>query len=268
MKGTALITGASGGLGAEFARILAEEGFTLILTARHADKLDALKRELEDSFGSSVTIIPADLTQNGAVASLYAEIIAAGLTVDVLINNAGFGDYSAFLDADWDKQRRMVSLNITALMELSYRFGRDMRKRGYGRILNIASAAAFSPGPYMSVYYASKAFVLSFSQALSLELEQTGVKVTALCLGPTSTGFESAASMEHSTMFRKIKPAEPWDVARTGYRAMRKGVAVRYHGFPTKLISFGTRLCPRAITCRLARSINGIPHETHGRTRR
>ncbi len=170
-------------------------------------------------------------------------------------HNAGFGDAGSFADSDWRKQYEMVQVNITALMQLTRCFLPGMIERGHGRILNLSSVAAFCAGPDMSVYYASKAFVRSFSEAIAEEVRGTGVTVTALCPGPTATGFEKAAAMNQgSTMFKKAASAE--DVAKAGVRAMEKGKVLCYQGAFTKAMSFGVRLIPRSIARRFARKMN------------
>ena len=225
MNPTALVTGASDGLGAEIARILAKEGFDLLLVARSEARLQALKEEVEASFGIEAHTFPADLSREDAALDVYDYVLGRGLRVDVLVNNAGFGDSGAFHESDWQRQRDMVQVNVVALMQLTRLLAPHMVERGCGMVLNLSSVAAFSAGPYMSVYYATKAYVLSFSEALSEELAGTGVTVTALCPGPTATGFESAASMgTSSTMFRHAASAA--EVARDGYAAMRMGKAV------------------------------------------
>jgi len=261
MKQTALITGASSGIGRECAIVFAKNGFDLILVARSVDKLSALKEELEQKHGIAVTVIPMDLSEPDVACELLRQLKKLELNANVLVNSAGFGDFAGFLDSDWSKQKNMVDLNITALMQMSYVFGNEMRKCGYGRILNLSSVAAFSAGPYMSVYYASKAFVLSFSQALAEELKDTGVTVTALCPGPTSTGFDSAADMGGSKMFDTFKSATPKQVAECGYQAVMSGKHVKYHGLPTKLMNIGSRIVPRKTTTKFAAKINGVPQK-------
>ena len=252
---TALVTGASGGLGEAIARVLAQESFDLLLVARREDKLQALKEELEGTYGVGVWTFPIDLAREDAALGVYDYVLGRGLSVDVLVNNAGFGDSGAFHEADWSRQRDMVQVNIVALMQLTHLFVPHMVERGYGMVLNLSSVAAFSADPYMSVYYTSKAYVLSFSEALSEELAGTGVTVTALCPGPTATGFESAASMgSGSTMFRHA--ASPATVARDGYEAMCKGKAICLQGAFTKVMAFGSRLVPRVVGRRIARRMN------------
>ena len=251
-----LITGASGGIGMEFARIFAKTGYDLFLVARSRDKLEALKAELEAEYAIRAVAYPADLTSNAQIERLYEYLKSAGLQVDTLINNAGFGDLDPFLDSDWRRQQALIDLNITALVRLTYLFGGYMKKRGEGRIINLSSAAAFSAGPYMSLYYASKSFVLSFSEALSEELKGSGVTVTALCPGPTETGFERNAGMERSVMFSRFKPAEAKNVAEAGYRASMRGKSVEYHGFVTRSFNILARLLPRRLTRKLAMGMN------------
>ncbi|MBP3893354.1 MAG: SDR family oxidoreductase [Atopobiaceae bacterium] len=251
----ALVTGASGGLGAEIARVLAQEGFDLLLVARSENKLQALKEELEVAHGIAAQVYPCNLAREDAALDLYDYVLGRGLRIDALVNNAGFGDSGAFHEADWQRQRDMVQVNVIALMQLTRLFVPHMVKRGCGMVLNLSSVAAFSGGPYMSVYYATKAFVLSLSEALSEELRGTGVTVTALCPGPTATGFESAASMgASSTMFRHAASAS--EVARDGYRAMRAGKAVCLQGAFTKVMAFGSRLVPRSVACKIALRMN------------
>lgn len=252
---TALITGASGGLSFEFAKIYAGKKYDLVLVARNEGKLFAIKNRFEKEFGINVYVCAADLSVVDAALEVFNYALEHELTVDVLINNAGFGDAGSFADSDWRKQYEMVQVNITALMQLTRCFLPGMIERGHGRILNLSSVAAFCAGPDMSVYYASKAFVRSFSEAIAEEVRGTGVTVTALCPGPTATGFEKAAAMNQgSTMFKKAASAE--DVAKAGVRAMEKGKVLCYQGAFTKAMSFGVRLIPRSIARRFARKMN------------
>lgn len=252
---TALVTGASGGLGEEFARILAQEGFDLVLVARSERKLQALSEELETTCGIEAHAFPCDLAREDAALDVYDYVLGRGMRIDALVNNAGFGDSGAFHEADWSRQRDMVQVNVVALMQLTRLLVPQMVARHCGMVLNLSSVAAFSAGPYMSVYYATKAYVLSFSEALSEELADTGVAVTALCPGPTATGFESAASMgSGSSMFHHAAGAA--EVARDGYKAMRAGKAVCLQGAFTKAMSFGSRLVPRSIARKVAMRMN------------
>lgn len=256
MKNYCLITGASGGIGLEFARVFAKNGYNLILVARSNDKLESLKKELETRYSIKAVAYSADLTSCVEIEQLHKYVIESNLQVDILVNNAGFGDLCAFLDSKWDRQQALIDLNITALVKLTYLFGNDMRKRGTGRIINLSSVAAFSAGPYMSLYYASKSFVLSFSEALAAELDGTGILVTALCPGPTSTGFEKNAHMGKSVMFSRFKTATAKDVAEAGYRAAMRGKNIKYHGFVTNAFNIATRLLPRRIAGKMAAGMN------------
>lgn len=259
MRKTVLITGASGGIGAACAKTFAAQGMNLVLAARTETKLQALKQELESSFSVRAEVIAIDLITENAAVRLKEELEQREITVDILINNAGYGDFAPFLDADWEKQKNMVQLNITALMQMTYVFGNEMRKRGIGHIVNLSSVAAFFAGPYMSIYYASKAFVLSFSEAVAEELKGTGVTVTAVCPGPTATGFEQAADMKGSPMFNFLKPQTAEAVAKAVYRSCMQGKTICYHSPVTKLANLGARLTPRSLARRITKKVNGNP---------
>jgi short-subunit dehydrogenase len=252
---TALVTGASGGIGLELARIHARKGDHLILTARSEDKLKAIKNELEAAHSIQVHTLPCDLCKPGAAYALYEQVKAAGAEVDYLVNNAGFGQFGLFHEAEWAKQEEMIQLNITALTHLTHLFVPHMVRRGRGRVLNVASTAAFQPGPLMAVYFATKAYVLHFSEAIHNELSGTGVTVTALCPGPTESGFQAAAAMEESAMVKGKKLPTSAEVAAYGYRAMMQGKAVAIHGLSNKLLVLSGRLAPRSLLVKLVRSI-------------
>jgi uncharacterized protein len=247
MNRIVLITGASGGIGQAFAEIFAREGYDLVLVARREDKLSAIKNALETQYQISVEVIVKDLTQTDAPEEIFSFLSIKKKPISILVNNAGFGDFGKFADADWSKQYDMVQLNITAMMQMTKLFLKPMQEAGYGKILNLASVAAFQPGPLMSVYYASKSFILSFSEALSRELKGSGVTVTALCPGPTKTGFEDAASMANSKLFHSLKVAKVEDVANYGYRSLMKGRPVVVHGLMNKLLVFSVRFMPRCL---------------------
>lgn len=234
MSNTALITGASGGIGAEFARIHARQGGDLILVARSADKLQALKDELESAHKVQVTTIAQDLSQPGAAQEVAAATQDAGLTVDILINNAGFGGHGKFHEREIRRDLEMIQLNIAALTELSHLFLQGMVERGHGQILNVASTAGFLPGPLQATYYATKAFVLSFSQAIAEELKGTGVSVTALCPGPVATGFVAAGDLDGVAVFDKAASAA--SVAEYGYKAMQNQKLVAINDFGLKFV--------------------------------
>lgn len=245
MAQTALITGASGGIGREYARIFAGEGFDTVLVDRDEKNLLALQKELQDSTAARAWAFVKDLSEKDAALDVYQFTKENDITVDVLVNNVGFGDFSPFSKADWQKQYDMVMVNLVAMMQLTHCYLNPMTRRGYGRILNMSSVAAFCAGPDMCIYYASKAFILSFSQAVDYEMKGTGVTVTALCPGPTSTGFEKAANMNGSRMFSAVKTAKPHDVAMAGYKAAMKSRSVRLYGGFTNVMNVLSRLVPR-----------------------
>ena len=252
---TALVTGASGGLGVEFARLLAKKHYDLLLVARNEGKLNDIKNELEKEYGITAWVCPCDLSRVDAALDVFEFTQVHDLEIDVLINNAGFGDSGKFAECSWKKQYEMVQVDITALMQLTHCFLSGMIERKHGRILNLSSVAAFCAGPGMSVYYASKAFVRSFSEAVAEEVKGTGVTVTALCPGPTATGFEAAADMGNgSNMFKKT--AKPEDVAKAGIRALRLGKVLCYQGAFTKWMGFLSRIVPRSITRKYAKRMN------------
>ena len=252
MKRTVLITGASKGIGRALAELFAKEGYNLILVARSKQLLDEIKIKLEAQYDTNVEVVIKDLSQDNAAECIYREISLKNINVDILVNNAGFGDFGEFHNSNWDKQRMMVQVNVLSLMNMTRLFIKPMIERGYGKILNVASIAAFQPGgPLMAVYYATKAFVLSFSEALSKELEGTGVTVTALCPGPTKTDFEQAASMTDSRLFNTLKVAAAEEVAIHAYKGLLKGKPVVVHGFINKLLVFGIRFVPRNIVRRV-----------------
>lgn len=253
MNKTVLITGASKGIGRELSIIFAGKGYDLILVARSKELLLELSLKLEKKYNTKVTILEKDLTLKEAPVEIYEEIKERN--IHILINNAGYGDYMEFAHTDWDKQYNMIQLNITALMQMTRLFLPDMLKRRQGKILNLASTASFLPGPNMSVYYATKAAVLSFSQAVAKEVEGKGVTVTALCPGPTSTNFEAAAGLMNSKLFHSLKVAGPKEVALYGYHALMKGKPVAVHGISNKLLVFGVRLAPRNLTLSLINQI-------------
>lgn len=252
MKTYTLITGASGGIGLAFAKTFAQHGHNVILVARNKDKLKEIQEEIEANNAVETLVYDFDLTSLDNTQQLYDELKASSICVDILVNNAGFGDFGPFLDAEWIRQQNLIELNILALTRLTYLFGADMKKRNTGKIINLSSVAAFSAGPDMSLYYASKSFVLSFSEALSEELKHTGVTVTALCPGPTATGFEQNAGMGKSVMFSLFKPATPESVANAGYHAAMKGTPVKYHGFVTYTFNLLARCLPRNIARKFA----------------
>ncbi len=242
---TALITGASAGLGREFARLAASDGHDVVLVARRKERLQELAAELERAHGVRSLVIDADLGDRSAARTIVEHLDAAGVVVDFLINNAGFGSHGPYAEADFARQSEMVDVNVRALMELCHRLLPGMLARRSGRILNVASLAGFVPGPYMATYYATKAFVLSFTEALAAELRGTGVTATASCPGPVATEFGAVANSDRSNLFR-AGGAAAVSVAKHGYRAMLAGKVVAVPGFMNWLTTLIVRLAPRA----------------------
>lgn len=257
MKTYSLITGASGGIGFELAKLLAKDKFNLILVARSEAKLNEIKLSLEKEFGIEVKIFVFDLSVPDSAEKLYSTFLKENLQIDILINNAGFGDFGAFAECDWSKQEMMINLNVLALAKLTRLFLPAMIKEGNGRILNVASVAAFMPGSLMSVYYASKSFVLSFSYAIANELKGSGVTVTVLCPGPTRTGFVDAASLDDSKLFKILKPASSANVAKFGYKCMMNGRLLAIPGFLNRIMVTSVRFSPR----KMVTAITGKLHE-------
>lgn len=250
---TALITGASTGIGLDLARIMAAD-FDLIVTARNQTRLEEIARELQSQHGNRVHVIPGDLARPEAPAAIWSEVERRGLRVDALINNAGFGSYGNFAELPLQGQMEMVQVNIAALTHLTRLALPQMLERKRGRIMNVASTAGFQPGPLMAVYYATKAYVISFSEAVGNELKDTGVTVTCLCPGATATEFAARADMEKSRLFKmgKMKSA---DVARAGYQGMMTGKTMVIPGAKNWLLAESVRFAPRRLVTAIARSI-------------
>jgi uncharacterized protein len=251
---TALITGASGGIGAELALLFARDGYDLILIARNLDKLAQLAERLERDYPISVRALPRDLSQPGAPAQVHSELAAASVRVDVLVNNAGFGLGGRFSEICVDDALEMIQLNVVALTHLTRLFLDDMLARGEGKILNIGSTAGFFPGPFLGVYAASKAYVVSFSQALANELAGSGVAVTVLCPGPTTTEFAERSGMQEARAYRRAT-MDVGTVARIGYRGLMRGQTMVIPGWRNHLILFAVRLTPRRVMAGIARRL-------------
>lgn len=245
MRPVTLITGASAGLGAEFARHCAARGDELILVARRRERLEALAGEI----GGRCHVIAADLAEAGAAERLAGQVAALGLTVETLINNAGFGIVGRFADLPLDRQREMVDLNVRTLTELARLFVPAMRERRRGYLLNVASTAAFQPGPGFAVYFATKAYVLSLTEALHQELKRDGIHVTALCPGPTATEFGQVAGVT-SNSFEKFS-ADAQTVVRAALDGLRRNKAIVIPGAMNKVSAQGGRLLPRALMRRI-----------------
>jgi hypothetical protein len=252
---TALITGASNGIGLELAKIHASKGDNLVLVARNISKLNQIKTELESQYKISVHIIGKDLSLPNAPQEVYDELKHKNIVIDYLINNAGFGDYGFFYETNWEKELQMINLNITALTHFTKLFLQDMIKHKSGKIMNVASTAAFQSGPTMAIYYASKAYVLSFSEAIDNEVSDKGVTVTTLCPGPTETGFLEAAALQDSKLFKGKKIAGAKEVAEYGHKAMMQGKTVAIHGFMNRVMANAVRFIPRALAVKVVRGI-------------
>lgn len=255
MGGTVLITGASSGLGFELSKIFAREGYDLVLVARREDKLNSLKEEIESVYNKKAYVFPADLSKSNAPDDILAYTNENNLSIDILVNNAGFGDFGEFSKLDANKQTNMINVNVTALTRLCRLFLPQMTERKSGKILNVASIAAFQAGPLMAVYYATKAFVVSLSDALSFELKNSGVTVTALCPGPTKTGFEDGAQLEKSGLFKNLKVATARDVSEYAYKALMKNKTIAVHGLLNKLVVIGAKFAPRKLSRFMAYNI-------------
>lgn len=257
MSKTALITGASSGIGYELAKVHAEKGDNLVLVARSNDKLDELKKELEEKHKVQVYTIGKDLSLQGAAGQVYDELEQQHISIDYLINNAGFGDIGLFAESDWNKLEKMINLNVKALTHFTRLFLPDMINQGSGRIMNVASTAAFQPGPTMAVYFATKAYVLSFSEAVNNEVRDKGITVTALCPGSTESGFQTVAGLEENKLIKGRNLPSSKQVAEYGYREMMKGKAVAIHGLKNIILANSVRFIPRSLAVKAARKIQG-----------
>lgn len=252
---TALVTGASSGIGRALAENLAKDGYQLVLAARGVAKMEALAIELQKRYGSAAIVIGVDLETSAGAAALHAEVKRRGLVINVLVNNAGFGTFGEFKDSPLAPELAMMQLNMASVVVLSKLFLPDLIAT-QGRILNTASTAAFQPGPYMAVYYASKAFVLSFSEALASELEGCGVSVTALCPGPTASGFQDKADMHASALVKGKRLPSAKAVAAAGYRAMLRGQRVYIPGAMNWIMAQSVRFTPRRMVTTLVKFLS------------
>ncbi len=244
LKPLALITGASGGIGQELAKQYAAAGHDVALVARSLPKLEALAKELQSAHGITAHVFVADLESANGATDLHAAVKSKGLRVAALVNNAGYGLYGEFKDSALGDELKMMQLNMTTLVTLSKLFMPDLQL-ARGHLLNVASTAAFQPGPYMAVYYATKAFVLSFSEALAAELSGTGVTVTALCPGPTASGFQDKAAMHNSALVKGKRLPTAAEVAAAGFKAAKRGQRVHVPGVMNWLMTQSVRYTPR-----------------------
>lgn len=252
----ALITGASKGLGKAFAQIHASNGDNLVLIARNEDQLLQLKAELETKHKTiRVVVLVKDLSLPDSAIEVYKEMQNQNIQIDYLINNAGIGEFGFFVDTPWERNALMIDLNIKVLSHLCHLFLPSMMARKQGKIMNISSTAAFQPGPMMAVYFASKSYVLHFSEALNNEAKDSGVSVTAFCPGPTDTHFMDDSKMKETKAIKNMKLPSSYAVALAGYKAMMNIKPVKIHGFVNNAVAFSIRLVPRkwvvAITRRL-----------------
>jgi uncharacterized protein len=252
---TALVTGASSGIGLELTTLLARDRHDLILVARNRERLEAIGRGLTEEFGIAVTVLARDLANPAAPDAIAGELAARGAAVDILINNAGFGVYGPFARTPLERELEMLQVNVTALTHLTKLFLGGMLERRRGRILNVASTAAFQPGPLMAVYYASKAYVLSFTEALANEVAGTGVTVTALCPGPTLTEFQSRAGFGAVPLLRSPLVTSAAEVARAGYEGMMRGQRIVIPGFANRTLVQALRVTPRRVATAIARRL-------------
>ena len=249
---TVLITGASSGIGERLTHYFGRDGYSMVLVARQAEKLEELARILKQTYGVETWACPYDLKEPNAPTALFRELAGKDINVQMLVNNAGFGEYGFFEEISLEKQLAMMQVNIVAVVHLSKIFLEQLPKGIPGKILNVASTAAFQPGPLMAVYYASKAFVLSFSEALANELATRKVTVTALCPGPTRTEFEARAGLSGSNLFAG-NIASPEEVAEEAYEGLMAGKTVVIPGFKNQLMAFSTRLAPRKLVTSIVR---------------
>ena len=257
----ALVTGASSGIGYELSKVFAREGYNLILVSRNEEALQKLATELRTEHEVLVRVITKDLAASNSPQEIYDQLQKESITVNVLVNCAGLGLAGKFSGTDLSTELRMIQVNIVALTELTKLFLKDMVRRREGRILNVASTAAFQPGPLMAIYYATKAYVLSFSEAIFEELQDSGVIVTTLCPGPTRTDFQNRAGLAESKLFNPkslLRTDDPLEVAEVGFEGMIHGKAIVIPGFRNKLLAFAVRILPRKLVRKVAKKL----HET------
>ncbi len=253
---TALITGASGGIGYELAKLFAKDHHNLVLVARNGPRLEQVGNELQRQFGITVRTVALDLAAPAAPQSLFEELRRDGVNVDILVNNAGYGKFGEFADVPLEESAGQIQLNISALTYLTWLFLGPMLERGSGKIMNVASTAGFQPGPLMAVYYATKAYVISFSEALTNELAGKGITVTCLCPGATETAFAGRAGNDQSRLFKKLRPMEAKTVARAGYQGLLKGKTMVIPGFRNWLVAESVRFSPRKVVTAVSRWVS------------
>lgn len=255
MKKTAVVTGASAGIGYEIAKLAASDGYDLILVARNSKALTKVKKELE-SMGAQAEVLVMDLSDPKAPKKIYEFARKKKAIVDLLVNNAGFGTNGRFDMLDLEEELSLIQVNVVSLVALTHLFLKDMVDRHSGKILNVASTAAFQPGPMMSDYYASKAYVLAFSEGISEELKKEGVTVTCLCPGPTKTEFFKKAEMDSSKILNHVPMSDPKEVARLGYEGVKSGKVVVISGLANKVLAQSVRISPRFLIRKISKFLN------------
>ena len=262
-RGTALVTGASSGIGLGFTRLLARDGYDVVMVARSGAAMAETAQELEERHGITATVLPKDLSGEHAVHDVLDNLAQRHLTIDVLVNSAGFNQFARFVESDEDVMLELLRVNVVALTQLTRGLLPAMVLRRRGMVINLSSNAAFQPGPQMACYYASKVYVLNLSLALTEEVRGTGVTVTALCPGPTATGFQARAEMEDSKLVAGREIASAAEVAAWGYEVAKRGKPLAVHGARWQGFAFATRLLPRSTAAKLAlRSQERVEHGT------
>lgn len=261
MKQTALVTGASSGIGNALAHEFARNDFNLVIMAEEQGDLIRTENEFKEKYNVEILGIPKDLTDEEAPREVYDQLIQQDVQIDVLVNNAGVGQREKFHETDIDKDINIIRLNIEALVRLTKLFVKDMVTRGEGKILNVGSVAGFQPGPLLAVYHASKAFVVSFSEAIADELEETGVTVTVLCPGPTDTKFFERADMENARILEDGIVMDSEEVAKAGFEALIKGERIIVPGMSNSILTFTRRLIPKSMQASMNRKFYEVKKE-------
>lgn len=251
----ALITGGSNGIGYELAKLAAADNYAIVLVARNEEKLKEVAVEITTNYKVSVKIIVKDLSNGSSAEEVFNQLEKENIAVEVLMNNAGYGDYGYFVNTNWEKEARMIMLNIYTITAFTKLFAKQMTMRGSGRILNVGSVAGYLSGPLMSVYYSTKAYVMSFSYAIANELKGSGVSLTLLCPGPVATNFENAAALDSSKLFKNFKPATAEFVARKAYKALMKGKMLVIPGMLNKIMVAMVRFTPRKLLTSVTRKM-------------
>lgn len=255
---TVLITGASKGIGYELAKLFAADGYNLVLVARSAELLYEIKEDFESEYNSEILIIVKDLSLPNAATEVFSETKKRKIFIDILINNAGIGEFGHFADLEFDKVRQIMQLNMIAVTELTSLYLKGMTKRRSGRIMNVSSLAAFQPGPYMSLYYASKAYIQSLSEAIAVELDGTGVTMTVLCPGPTKSDFQKHVGSEDSALARLNLMSSSEEVAKHAYKDLQNGKMISIPGILNNGVAFLAKIFPSKAGARIVRNLQEL----------